>query len=32
MAIFLTGIYLFLPTSETAIARQWVEMMLGRLR
>jgi hypothetical protein len=30
--IFLAGFYLFLPTTETAIARQWLEAMLGRGR
>lgn len=30
--IFLIGFYLFLPTSEIAIARQWLEAMLGRWR
>lgn len=32
MAIFLMGIYLFLPTTEVALARQWLEAMLGRGR
>ena len=30
--ILLIGIYLFLPTSEIAIARTWLETFLGRLR
>jgi len=30
--IFLVGFYLFLPASEIAIARQWLETFLGRIR
>jgi len=30
--ILLMGIYLFLPAPEIAIARQWMEAMLGRFR
>jgi hypothetical protein len=30
--IILAGIYALLPGPETAIARQWVEAMLGRFR
>lgn len=30
--ILLGGIHLFLSGPETAIARQWVETMLGRFR
>lgn len=30
--IFLAGFYLFLPAPEIAIARQWLEMFLRRMR
>ena len=30
--IFLAGIYLFLPGPEIAIARQWLETFLRRMR
>lgn len=30
--ILLAGFYLFLPPGEIAMARQWIEMILGRLR
>lgn len=31
-AIFLAGIYLFLPASEIAAARAWIAWMVGRIR
>ena len=30
--IFLVGFYLFLPAPEMAIARQWLETFLGRMK
>jgi hypothetical protein len=30
--ILLAGIYLFMPASETSIARQWLETILGKWR
>lgn len=32
VGILIVGIYAFLPTSGIAIAEQWLEAMLGRLR
>lgn len=30
--ILLAGIYMFMPAPEIAIARQWLEMFLGRIK
>ena len=32
VSILLMGFYALLPPSETTIARQWLEAMLGRFR